>query len=87
NTINSLSDRCLAGITPRRDRCLAYAESSLALVTALNTHIGYLKAADVAKKSLATGKSIRAIVLEEELMTEEQLAVVLDLDKMSKIPE
>ncbi|MEL6496673.1 MAG: aspartate ammonia-lyase, partial [Cyanobacteria bacterium J06623_7] len=50
NTIDSLSDRCLAGITPRRDRCLSYAESSLALVTALNTHIGYLKAADVAKK-------------------------------------
>ena len=49
NTIASLSQRCLAGITPRRDRCLSYAEGSLALVTALNTHIGYLKAADVAK--------------------------------------
>ena len=87
NTIDSLSDRCLSGITPRRDRCLAYAESSLALVTALNTHIGYLKAADVAKKSLSTGKSIRAIVLEEDLMSEEQLAIVLDLEKMSQIPE
>ena len=86
NTINSLSERCLAGITPRRDRCLAYAESSLALVTALNTHIGYLKAADVAKKSLATGKSIREIVLAENLMSEAQLATVLDLAKMSQIP-
>ena len=87
NTIDSLSQRCLAGITPRRDRCLAYAEGSLALVTALNTHIGYLKAADVAKKSLETGKSIRAIVLEEGLMNEEQLSAVLDLTKMSKLPE
>ena len=87
NTVDSLSDRCLAGITARRDRCLSYAESSLALVTALNTHIGYLKAADVAKKSLETGKSIRAIVLEEELMTENQLATVLDLEKMSQIPQ
>ena len=87
NTIDSLSQRCLEGITPRRDRCLAYAESSLALVTALNTHIGYLKAADVAKKSLETGKSIRAIVLEEGLMSEEQLSTVLDLNKMSQIPE
>ena len=86
NTIDSFSDRCLAGITARRDRCLSYAESSLALVTALNTHIGYLKAADVAKKSLETGKSIRAIVLEEELMSEDQLAKVLDLNKMSQIP-
>ncbi|MEL6927500.1 MAG: aspartate ammonia-lyase [Cyanobacteria bacterium J06600_6] len=87
NTIDSFSDRCLSGITPRRDRCLAYAESSLALVTALNTHIGYLKAAEVAKKSLETGNSIREIVLEEGLMSAEQLAVVLDLEKMSQIPE
>ncbi|MGL5794220.1 MAG: aspartate ammonia-lyase [Waterburya sp.] len=87
NTIDSLSKRCLAGITARRDRCLAYAESSLALVTALNTHIGYLQAAEVAKKSLETGKSLRAIVLEAGLMTESQLATVLDLEKMSKIPE
>jgi aspartate ammonia-lyase len=87
NTIDSLSERCLMGITPRRDRCLAYAENSLALVTALNPHIGYLKAADVAKKSLETGKSLREIVLEEGLMSEEQLATVLDLEKMSQILE
>ena len=87
NTIDSLARRCLAGITPRRDRCLAYAESSLALVTALNTHIGYLKAAEVAKKSLETGKSIRAIVLESGLMDEAQLASVLDLAQMSKLSE
>ncbi|MEO1005026.1 MAG: aspartate ammonia-lyase [Cyanobacteria bacterium J06638_38] len=87
NTINSLSQRCLSGITPRRDRCLKYAESSLALVTALNTHIGYLKAADVAKKSLETGQSIREIVLAEGLMDEEQLSKVLDLAAMSQLPE
>ena len=86
NTIASLSQRCLAGITPRRDRCLAYAEGSLALVTALNPHIGYLKAADVAKKSLETGKSIREIVLEQGLMSETELAKVLDLEKMSNLP-
>ena len=87
NTVDSLTQRCLVGITPRRDRCLAYAEGSLALVTALNTHIGYLKAAEVAKKSLATGKSIRAIVLEEGLMSEEHLAQVLNLEKMSDLPQ
>ena len=87
NTIDSLNKRCLVDITARRDRCLAYAESSLALVTALNTHIGYLKAADVAKKSLSTGKSIKEIVIEEGLMDENQLAKVLDLEKMSHLPE
>ncbi len=86
NTLAALTKRCLAGITARRDRCLAYAEGSLALVTALNPHIGYLNAADVAKESLETGKSIRQIVLEKGLLSQEQLARVLDLERMSLLP-
>ncbi|MEC4895879.1 MAG: aspartate ammonia-lyase [Oscillatoria sp. PMC 1051.18] len=83
NTIEVLAKRCLAGIEANQSRCLSYAEGSLALVTALNPHIGYLKAADVAKESLETGKSIRQIVLEKGLMNEAELASVLDLEKMS----
>jgi aspartate ammonia-lyase len=86
NTLNVLSKNCLAGITANRDRCLDYAEGSLALVTALNPHIGYLNAAAVAKESLETGKSLREIVLEKGLMSEEALAQVLDLEKMSSLP-
>lgn len=83
NTLAVLTERCIKGITANSDRCLAYAEGSLALVTALNPHIGYLNAAAVAKESLETGKSLRQIVLERELMSPEALAQVLDLEKMS----
>ncbi len=85
NTINVLQEKCLQGITANPERCLEYAEGSLSLVTALNTHIGYLNAASVAKESLATGKSLRQIVLEKGLMTEAKLAEVLDLDEMSQM--
>ena len=85
NTISALTTNCIQGITANKDRCLVYAEGSLALVTSLNPHIGYLNAATVAKESLETGKSLRQIVLEKGLMTEEQLATVLDLEKMSAI--
>jgi aspartate ammonia-lyase len=85
NTISALTTNCIQGITANKDRCLVYAEGSLALVTSLNPHIGYLNAAAVAKESLETGKSLRQIVLEKGLMTEEQLATVLDLEKMSAI--
>ncbi|MGB7520817.1 MAG: lyase family protein, partial [Spirulinaceae cyanobacterium] len=85
NTVAALTKSCLQGITARGDRCSNYAESSLALVTALNPHIGYLNAASVAKESLETGKSLRQIVLARELMTEAQLADVLDLEAMSKL--
>ena len=85
NTIAALTDRCIQGITANQERCLAYAEGSLALVTALNPHIGYLNAAAVAKESLETGKSLRQIVLERGLMNEAQLAQVLNLEQMSAI--
>ncbi|AFY32538.1 aspartate ammonia-lyase [Calothrix sp. PCC 7507] len=85
NTINSLTKSCIQGITANRDRCLAYAEGSLALVTALNPHIGYLNAAAVAKESLETGKSLRQIVLEKGLMSETELATVLNLQQMSGV--
>ncbi|PAX52338.1 aspartate ammonia-lyase [Brunnivagina elsteri] len=85
NTVAALTDKCIQGITANQERCLEYAEGSLALVTALNNHIGYLNAAAVAKESLATGKSLRQIVLEKELMTEAQLAEVLNLEQMSAI--
>jgi fumarate hydratase class II len=85
NTLATLTARCLKGIQVRRDRCRFYAEGSLALVTALNPHIGYLNAAAVAKESLETGKSLRQIVLEKGLMNEAELAKVLDLEEMSVI--
>ena len=85
NTMQVLSDRCLSGITAQRDRCQNYAEASLALVTALNPHIGYLNAAAIAQESLETGKSLRQLVLEKELMDEATLNQVLDLAKMSEI--
>ncbi|MGF1538098.1 MAG: aspartate ammonia-lyase [Elainellaceae cyanobacterium] len=87
NMLQALTTRCLQGIAANRDRCRGYAEASLALVTALNPHIGYLNAAAIAKASLETGKSLRQLVLEQGLMDEEMLAAVLDLDQMSQIQD
>lgn len=87
NTIVALSQRCLQGIEANRQRCHDYAEGSLALVTALNPHIGYLNAAAIAKESLETGKSLRQLVLEKELLPPDQLDQILDLEAMSRLPD
>ncbi|MFN7715885.1 MAG: aspartate ammonia-lyase [Pseudanabaenaceae cyanobacterium] len=84
NTLQTLATKCVQGITAQESRCLDYAEGSLSLVTALNTHIGYLNAADVAKESLATGKSLRQVVLDKGLMDETTLSEVLNLAQMSR---
>jgi aspartate ammonia-lyase len=86
NTLAALDSKCLQGITAVPERCQHYAEGSLALVTALNTHIGYLNAAAIAKESLDSGKSLRQLVLEHGLMDEATLNEVLDLSKMSQMP-
>ena len=86
NTVEALDTKCLQGITAFPERCADYAEGSLALVTALNTHIGYLNAAAIAKESLETGRSLRQLVLERKLMDEATLNEVLDLKKMSQMP-
>ncbi|HEY9752564.1 MAG TPA: aspartate ammonia-lyase [Coleofasciculaceae cyanobacterium] len=87
NALAALTQRCIQGIEANRDRCRAFAEGSLALVTALNPHIGYLNAAAIARESLETGKSLRQIVLERELLGAEQLADVLNLEEMSQLQQ
>ena len=85
NTVQALDEKCLQGIKAFPERCAEYAEGSLALETALNTHIGYLNAAAIAKESLETGKPLRQLVLEHQLMDETTLNQVLNLQEMSRI--
>ncbi len=71
-------EKCIEGITVNGDRAKAHLENSTALVTALVHHIGYDAAASIAKASLNEGKTIRALVLEQELLTEDQLDTILN---------
>jgi fumarate hydratase class II len=78
------ADRCVAGIEADVERCRTYAESSPSVGTSLNPYIGYEKAAEVIKESVKTGRSIREIVLERELMPEEDLDRALDVLALTK---
>jgi len=68
----SFTDNCVAGITVNLTRIKFLLDSSLMLVTALNTHIGYDNAAKVAKKAHKEGKSLKQAALELDLLTSEQ---------------
>ena len=84
NTLRELDHRCIRGITANADRCALYAQSTVSLATALNPYIGYARAAQVVKQSIATGKSIIAIVRDEGLLTEDQIATILDARAMTE---
>jgi aspartate ammonia-lyase len=68
NCVQKFTDSCITGIVANEERCRRYLEDSLGLVTVLAPSIGYNAAAEVAKESIATGRSIREIVLARGLM-------------------
>jgi fumarate hydratase class II len=78
------ADRCIAGIEADVERCRAYAESSPSLGTSLNPYIGYEAAAEIVKESVKTGRSVRDIVRERGLLTDEQLDQALDVLGMTQ---
>ena len=84
NALRVFIDRCVVGIVADADRCRRYAESSMALATALNTHIGYARAAEVVKRALREQKTIIDIVRDEKLLTEDQIAQILDPIKLTE---
>ena len=53
-------------------------ENSIGIVTAICPHVGYQKSAEIAKEALATGESVRTIILREGLLTAEELDSILD---------
>jgi len=69
--------KCVDGITANEQRCAHFIEQSLAMVTGLIPHIGYDRAADIAKKAQQTGKTIRQVVLEDKILPETVLNVAL----------
>ena len=84
NTLRELDHRCIRGITANADRCAFYAQSTVSLATALNPYIGYARAAQVVKESVATGRTIIELVREQKLLTDDQIASILDARAMTE---
>ncbi len=78
------SDRCIDGLEANADRCKALVEQSLAMCTSLAPIIGYDKAADIAKESLKTGKTIRQIATETKVLSDADLNKALDPTRMTQ---
>ncbi|MES0811732.1 aspartate ammonia-lyase [Roseibium sp. SCPC15] len=82
NAIGVLTDKCIVGIQADTDRCAALLNDSLVLATALAPHLGYDKAAKIAKLALAQGKSIREVTSETNALTPHAQDRILSLRTM-----
>ena len=82
NLLSSASEifaqKCISGITANREKCMAYIENSLALATVLVPHIGYDRAAAIAKKAYETGQTVREIARQENILPKDVLTRVFN---------
>jgi aspartate ammonia-lyase len=75
---------CVAGIEADVDRAAWLLEQSSAMATPLAPYIGYALAADIAKEAVATGKTIRALVIEKGIFTEDEVNQILDPHELTE---
>ena len=81
--IRTFIDNCVLGITANETRCRYLVENSVGIITAICPHVGYQKAADIAKKAIKTGESVRTLILQEGLLTEAEMEHILDPFQMT----
>ena len=84
NAMDAFTTRCVKGIVANQQRCEDYAFKSASLVTALAPYIGYHESAKIAQEQVRTGRDIREIVRERNLLPEEDLAEILKPQAMTE---
>lgn len=82
--VQTFVDNCISGITANENRCRYLVENSVGIITAICPHVGYQRAADIAKKALRTGDSVRKLIIEENLLTEEELNHILEPTQLTE---
>ncbi|WP_336296739.1 aspartate ammonia-lyase [Aliamphritea hakodatensis] len=81
--INTLAEKCIQGITANEQHCLDVVNNSIGIITALNPFIGYENATRIAKTAIENNSSVRELVLQEGLLSIEELDDVLSVENMT----
>ncbi len=84
NACDTFRQRCVEGLEANAERCTSLVEHSLSMVTSLAPIIGYDRAAQIAKESAASGKTIRELCTEQEILPAEELERVLNPVSMTE---
>ena len=82
--VNTLTDHCIVGITANVERCKDMVDHSVGIITALCPHIGYSAAAELAKRAIETGASVKSLILQEGILDEAALEQILDPYSMTE---
>lgn len=84
NVSEVFREKCIEGLQANKERCAELVEYSMAMVTSLAPIIGYDKAAEIAKESAKTGKTVRQLCREKNVLPEAELTAALDPIAMTR---
>jgi aspartate ammonia-lyase len=84
NGFRVFTDHCLVGIEANEERLKEYVDKSVGIITAVNPHLGYEVAARIAREAVITGKSVRELCLQYDVLTEEELDIILNVYEMTE---
>ena len=84
NIVRAFTDRCIIGIEANEERCRETVERNLALATALAPVIGYDKAAEISEEAYRSGRTLREVALDWEVLPPKELDTLLDPYKMTE---
>lgn len=82
--VHTFVDNCVSGITANENRCRYLVENSVGIITAICPHVGYQKAAEIAKKAIQSGESVRDLILKEGILKKEELDEILNPAAMTE---
>ena len=82
--VQTVVDNCVTGITANETRCRYFVENSVGIITAICPYVGYQKAAEIAKEAIKTGESVKKLIIEQGILTEEQMDEILDPVQMTE---
>jgi aspartate ammonia-lyase len=85
NTSNAFRTLCIDGITVNEKVLTRYMETTVGIVTALNPVLGYDKATELAGEAYKSGKGILEVIRERKILTEPQIAELLDPVKLTQL--
>ena len=80
--VQTFTDNCVSGITANEERCRELVDGSVGVITAICPKVGYKESADIAKKAISTGASVREVLRGTGLFTDEEIERLLDPETM-----
>jgi aspartate ammonia-lyase len=83
NAFRVFTEHCLKGIEANKEKLAKDVEKSVGVITAVNPHLGYEAVARIAREAILTGKSVRELCLAYDVLTEEELDIILNPYEMT----